>query len=94
MFLREKKLSISIVFIPQTYLKEPETTRLNATHYFIIKTPNKREFQQKSSNHPSHIEFKDFIKLYNNYAKETISFLINDTILPSDNPLKFRQNLS
>ena len=45
------------------------------------------------SNHPSDIEFKDFTKLYKNYNKEPSSFLVNDTTLPSDNPLIFKKNL-
>ena len=72
----------------------PKTRRLNAAHYFIIKIPNKREFQQIASNHTSDIGFKDFIKLYKDYTKEPCSFLVNDTTLSSDNPLRFRKNLS
>ena len=35
LFLRERKLNISLVFISQSYFKVPKTIRLNATHYFI-----------------------------------------------------------
>ena len=42
LFLRGGKLNISIVFISQSYFKEPKTIRLNATPYFIMKIPNKR----------------------------------------------------
>ena len=41
-FLRGGKLHISIVFISQSYFKQPKTVRLNATPYFIMKIPNKR----------------------------------------------------
>ena len=41
----------------------PKTIRLNATHYFIMKVPNKREIQQIASIHLSEIYFKDFMKL-------------------------------
>ena len=41
--LRGRKLSISLVFISQFYFREPKTIRLNATHYFIMKIPHKRE---------------------------------------------------
>ena len=71
----------------------PKTIRRNATHYFIIKIPNKRELQQIPSNHSSGIDFKDFRKLYKDYTKEPFSFLVNDTTLSSDNPLRFRKNL-
>ena len=65
---------------------------VNATHYFIKKIPNKREIQQIASNHSSHIDFKDFIKLYKDYSKEQYLFLVNDTTLSLDNLLRFRKN--
>ena len=58
-----------------------------------MKIPNKREFQQVASNHSSDVDFKDFRKLYKNYTKEPYSFLVNDTTLSSDNPLRFRKDL-
>ena len=57
----------------------PKTVRLNATHYFIMKIPNKRELQQIASNHSSDSDLKDFIKLYKDYIKEPYSFLVNNT---------------
>ena len=41
LFLRGRKLKISLVFITQSYFKVPKTIRLSATHYFIMKIPNK-----------------------------------------------------
>ena len=43
--LRGRKLSILLVLFSPTYFKLPKTIRLNATHYFIMKIPNKRERQ-------------------------------------------------
>ena len=43
LLLRGRKLNISLVFISQSYFKVPNTIRLNATHYFIMKIPNERE---------------------------------------------------
>ena len=45
LFIRGRKLNISIAFITQTYFKVPKDVRLNSTHFFIIKIPNKRELQ-------------------------------------------------
>ena len=50
LFLRKRKLNISLVFISQSYFRVPKTIRLNATHYFITKIPNKR-LQQIAANH-------------------------------------------
>ena len=93
MFLTERKLNISLVFISQSYFKVPRTIRLNAAHYFIMKISNEKELQQIASNHLSDNDFKDFMKLYKDYTKEPFSFFVNDKTLSSDNPLRFRKNL-
>ena len=71
----------------------PKTIRLNATHYLIMRIPNKRELQQIASNHSSDTDFKDFMKLYKDYTKEPYCFLVNDTTLSPDNLLRFRKNV-
>ena len=43
LFIRGRKLNISLVFITQSYFKIPKDIRLNTTHCFITKIPNKRE---------------------------------------------------
>ena len=63
LFIRGRKLNISLVFITQSYFKVPKDVRLNSTHFFIMKIPNKRELQQIALNHSSDIYFKDFIKI-------------------------------
>ena len=45
LFIRGRELNISIAFITQSYFKLPKDVRLNSTHFFIMKIPNKREFQ-------------------------------------------------
>ena len=91
--IRGRKLNISIVFITQSYFKVPKDFRLNSTHFFIMKIPNERELQQIALNHSSDIDFKDFMNIYKKYTKESYSFFVNDTTLPSDDPLRFRKNL-
>ena len=93
LFIRGRKLNISIVFIMQSYFKVPKDVTLNSTHFFTMKISNKRELQQIALNHSSDIDFKDFMKIYKKYTKEPYSFLVNDTTLPSDDPLRFRKNL-
>ena len=93
LFIRGRKLNISIVFITQSYFKVPKDVRLNSTHFFIMKILNKRELQQIALNHSSDIDFKDFIKIYKKCTKEPYSFLVNDTTLQSSDPSRFRHNL-
>ena len=66
---------------------------LITTHYCIMKIHNEGELQQIASNYSSYIDFKDFMKLCKDYTKEPYSFLVNDTTLSSDKPLRFRKNL-
>ena len=51
LFIRAKKLNISLVFITQSYFKVPKDVRLNTTYFFVAKIPNKRELQQIAINH-------------------------------------------
>ena len=93
LFIRDRKLNISIVFITQSYFKVPKDVRLNSTHFFIMKIPNKRELHQIALIHSSDINFKDFIKIYKKCTAKPYSFLVIDITLPSNNPLRFRKNL-
>ena len=93
LFIRGRKLNISIVFITQSYFNVPKDVRLNSKHFFIMKIPNKSEIQQIALNHSSDIDFKDFLNIYEKYTKEPYSLLVNHPTLPSDDPLRFRKNL-
>ena len=71
----------------------PKDVRLNSTHFFIMKITNKEELRQIALNHSSDIDFNDFMKIFKKYTAKPYSFLVNDTTLPSDDPLRFRKNL-
>ena len=92
-YIRSRKINISSIFISQSYFKVPKDVRLNTTHFFIMKIPIKREPQGIALNHSSDIDFKDFMKMYKKCLTEPYSFLVNDTTLASDDPLRFRKNL-
>ena len=93
LFIRGRKLNISLVFITQSYFKVPKDVRLNTSHFFIAKIPNKKELQQIAINHSSDVSTKDFINIYRKCTAEPYSFLVNDTAVASDNPLRFRKKL-
>ena len=91
LFIRGRKLNISLVFIRQSYFKVPKDVRLNTTHFFIAKIPNKRKLHQIALNHSSDNSTKDFINIYRECIAKPYSFLINDTPLASNNSLRFRK---
>ena len=93
-FTGGRKLNISLVFTTQSYFKVTKDVRLNTSHFFIAKIPNKREkreLQEIAINHSSDINTKDFAKIYRKCTAEPYSFLVNDTTLASNNPLRFRK---
>ena len=93
LFIRGRKLNISLVFITQSYFKVPKDVRLNTTHFSISKIPNRRELQQISIYHSSDISTKDFENIYRKCTAEPYLFFVNDIKLASDNPLMFKKSL-
>ena len=93
MFVRGRKLNISLGFITQSYFKVPKDVRLNTTHFFITKILSKGELQQIAINQSSDINLKDFINIYRKSTVERYSFFVNDTTPASSNALRFRKNL-
>ena len=94
LFIRGRKLNISLMFITQLYFKVPKDVRNNSTHFFIMKIPNKRELMQIAINHSSDINTKDFVEIYRKCIDKPYSFLVIDTTLPSNNSWRFRKNLN
>ena len=91
LFIRCRKLNISLVFITQSYFSVPKDVRLNSTHYLIMKINNK-ELQNIAINHSVDIHYKDFMKIYRECTREPYKFLTIDTTLPTSDPLRFRKN--
>ena len=91
LIIRGRKLNNSLVFISQFYFAVLKNIRLNSTNYSIMKIPNKRELQQMLKY--SDIDFQDFMNLYKKCTQNPYSFLVIDTTLASDNPLRFRKKL-
>ena len=81
-FIRRRKLNISLVFISQSYFKVPKNVRNISTHIFIMKIPNKRQLQQIAINLSSGINTKDFIEIYRKCTDKPYSFLVIDTTHP------------
>ena len=74
LFIRGRKLNISLAFIIQSYFKVPKDIRINSTYFLIMKISNKRELHRIALNHLSDITSKDFIKIYKNVLLNHILF--------------------
>ena len=72
LFIRCRKVNISIVFITQSYFRTPKDARLSGTHYIL------KSIAEENS---GHLEFKDFLKIYNYCTNDPYSFMMVDTRL-------------
>ena len=81
LFIRCRKLNISLVFITQSYFSVPKDVRLNSTHYLIIKIDSNRELKNIAINHAADIDYKYFVNIYRECIKRSYSFLITSTTL-------------
>ena len=79
LFIRCRKLNISIIFIMQSYFRTPKDARLNSTHYILMKIGYKKELKSISEENSGHLDFKDVLKIYNYCTKEPYSYMLVDT---------------
>ena len=92
LFIRCRKLNICLCFLTQSYFSVPKNVRLSCTHYILFKIRNKRERQNVVLDHSADIDYKDFVKIYNNCTKEPYNFLTIITTQPVDK--KFIKNFN
>ena len=80
LFIRCRKVNISLVFITQSYFSVSKDVRLDSTHYLIMKIKNRKGLKNISINRSADIYYKDFMKTYRECTKEPYSFLTIDTV--------------
>ena len=82
LFIRKRKLKISLAFITQFFLDAHESVRLNSTHYFMKKIPSKQELRQIEFNHSSDIDFQENLKFLN--LSNKIELKQSESIFPKN----------
>ena len=88
MFIRCRKLNVSLCFLTQSYFSVPKNVRLNCIHYIIFELNNKRELQNIAVNHRADIDYRDFVNIYRDCTKEPYNFLDIDIKHPGDKRFK------
>ena len=79
LFYRARKISLSIVFITQSYFRVLKDARLNSTLYILMRIDYKKELKRISEEKSGHLDYKDFFKMYNYCTKDPYSFMTIDT---------------
>ena len=80
LFIRCRKLNISLCFLTQSYFSVPKDVKLNCTHYILFKLNNKRELQNIAINYSADIDYKDFIRIYRVCTMKPFNFLTFDIL--------------
>ena len=93
LFIRCRKLNISLCFLSQSYFSVPKDVKLNCTHYILFKLNNKGELRNIAINHSADIDYKDFIKISRVCTKEVFNFLTIDTTKDNKFIKNFDENL-
>ena len=92
LFIRCRKLNVSVVFITQSYFRTPKGARLNSNHYVIMKIQNKKELQSIVQETCGDIDLKDFLNINKMFTNNLYSFMIIDTTVPTGHSMRFRKN--
>ena len=78
LFYRARKINVLIVFITQSYFRALMDARLNSTHYMLMRIGNKKELKRIAEEKLGHLDYKDFLKMYNYCTKEPYSSMTID----------------
>ena len=88
LFYRARKINLSITFITQSYFKVLKDAILNSTHYILMKIINKKELRRIAEEKSGHLDYKDFLKMYNYCTREPYSFMMIDARPTATIPFK------
>ena len=88
LFYRARKITVSIVFITQSYFRALKDARLNSTQYILTKIGNKKELKRTAEEKSGHLDYKDFLKICNYCTKEPYSFMTRDARPTATIPFK------
>ena len=89
LFIRCRKLNLSLAFISQSYFFVKKDVRLNSTNYLTMKINNKWELQNIAIDDSAKIDYQDFMKIYGECTNGSYNFLTTDSTSPAIDPLRF-----
>ena len=93
LFIRSRKINVSVIFISQSYFRISRDVRLNSSHFILMKLNDPREINNIANNHSLTLSNKQFINLYKKSTINKYSCFVIDLVMDSSDPLCFRKNL-
>ena len=88
LFYRACTINVSIVFMTQSYFRALKDARLNTMHYILMKIGNKKELKGIAEEKSGHLDYKDFLKIYDYCTREPYSFMTIDARPTANIPFK------
>ena len=74
LFIRCRKLNISLIFITQSDFSVPKDVRLNSTDYLVMKINNRKEFKNIAINNSADIDYNNFVRIYLECTMNLLTF--------------------
>ena len=74
LFIRCRKLNISLIFITQSDFSVPKDVRLNSTDYLFMKINNRKEFKNIAINNSAVIDYNNFVRIYIECTMNLLTF--------------------
>ena len=94
LFIRGRKLNISLVFITQSYYAVPKDIRLNCTHYHLLSIPKRKEIRNIADDCAVSVGYDDFMRLFRECTSKRYGCLTIDCTLDGDDVNRLRRNFT
>ena len=93
MTIKHRHIPLTICYLVQSWTGLPRVIRLNATHFIIYKTGNKKQLAQIYDNFGTYVSEQAFMDLYEYATQEPHGFLYIDTD-PKEPYMRFRSGFN
>jgi len=88
--IRHRHIPLSIFFLLQSWHAMPRALRLNATHFAVFKTGDKKQIYQIWEHFGTLVPFQEFMEMYKAATADPHGFLFIDTV-PKKEMYRFRK---
>ena len=91
--IKHRHIPLSICFLVQSWHGLPRVLRLNATHFALYKTGDKKQLQQIYENFGNLISYEEFVEMYKHATSVPHGFLFIDTV-PKKEKYRYRNGFN
>ena len=93
MTIKHRHIPLTTCYLVQSWTGLPRVIRLNATHFLIYKTGNKKQLSQIYDNFATFVTEAEFLEVYQHATSQPYGFLYIDTD-PKEPHMRFRNGFN